>query len=568
MQGIKEFFQNMEKKTKRLLLIISCATILVVVIAIAALRAAENANYSTLFTDLNQEEAQEIVGLLQKDGVSYQYSDKDGTIRVLSAKVDEVRADLLSAGYPQSGFTYDMYINNAGLMTTESDKKQYTLYELQDRLGAQIRLFEGVKDAKVTIATAQEKVYALQDDSKSEASASVVVTMAAGEKLTKEKASAVKNLIARAIRGMNFTNVAVFDAATMTEVSDDSSESDYGNGQTMVELTALVENNIAANIRRVLEQLYENDKIAISVKGTLNMDRLIQENVVYSVPDQVEDEDRSGLLYYENTAQENSGSVQETTGGVAGADANADTPRYTYEAGEDGVIDSYSNNNATREWLFNTLTEQREVSPGVLENTTVSVVINTDNMSVPQESLVNLVANAAGISSDEADEKITIVRAMGDKVPDQSIIVSTEPTDPDDSKLPIKLPIIIAAVAAGVLLLLLIILLLLRRKRKKKKAEEEVEDLTVDPFDMTPTRQVQPSISDVVQQLDEEDSEMMRNEEILNLRMQRNLKLKQNIGEFVDQNPQVAAKLLQGWLRGEGAENGGKRGKQSGGATK
>ena len=33
--------------------------------------------------------------------------------------------------------------------------------------------------------------------------------------------------------------------------------------------------------------------------------------------------------------------------------------------------------------------------------------------------------------------------------------------------------------------------------------------------------------------------------------MQHSLKLKQNIGEFVDQNPQIAAKLVQSWLRGE-----------------
>ena len=69
----------------------------------------------------------------------------------------------LSAGYPKSGFTYDMYRDNAGIMTTESDKEKYTLYELQDRLGAQIRLFEGVRDAKVTIAEAGDQKYALDD---------------------------------------------------------------------------------------------------------------------------------------------------------------------------------------------------------------------------------------------------------------------------------------------------------------------------------------------------------------------------------------------------------------------
>ena len=33
------------------------------------------------------------------------------------------------------------------------------------------------------------------------------------------------------------------------------------------------------------------------------------------------------------------------------------------------------------------------------------------------------------------------------------------------------------------------------------------------------------------------------NEEILKLKMQRNIKLKQNIGEIVDQNPQIVAKI-------------------------
>ena len=58
----------------------------------------------------------------------------------------------------------------------------------------------------------------------------------------------------------------------------------------------------------------------------------------------------------------------------------------------------------------------------------------------------------------------------------------------------------------------------------------------------------------------DEDDEMENSEAVLNLRMQHSLKLKQNIGDFVDQNPQIAAKLIQGWLRGEGGdENGGNR---------
>lgn len=59
--------------------------------------------------------------------------------------------------------------------------------------------------------------------------------------------------------------------------------------------------------------------------------------------------------------------------------------------------------------------------------------------------------------------------------------------------------------------------------------------------------------------LAEMEDEFTKNEEILNLRMQRSLRLKQNIAEFVDQNPQIVAKLIQGWLNGEeGSEDGGR----------
>ena len=49
---------------------------------------------------------------------------------------------------------------------------------------------------------------------------------------------------------------------------------------------------------------------------------------------------------------------------------------------------------------------------------------------------------------------------------------------------------------------------------------------------------------------------MRQNEEILNLRMKHSMKLKQNIGEFVDENPQIAAKLIQNWLMGKEESHG------------
>lgn len=563
MQKLKEHWQNLSDKSRKMLMAIAGGTAAIAIIAVLVLKLGTNTDYSTLFTGLNQEEAQEVVALLQEEGVDYRFNDKDGAIRVPAVKADQTRAELLSKGYPKSGFTYDMYRNNAGLMTTESDKKQYTLYDLQDRLGAQIRLFEGVQDAKVTIAEAAEQKYALQDNTNTDASASVVVTMEAGQSLNDSKAAAIKNLIARSVRGLNFTNVAVFDADTMMEVGGSAAGEDaFGSAKDLTALTSLIENNISVNVRRVLEKLYGSGNVAVSVKGTLNMERLIQENTQYSTPEKINEQDKTGLLNREDTINENSAASDQGAGGVAGADANADTPRYTNQDNTQAIADSYSNSSATREWLYNSVKEQRQVDPGVLENATVGIVINTDDTTtVTNNQLINLVADSAGIPRDLANQSITIVRAPSQ----EAVPVITPPEQPQTKDDGLPLPIVIAMIAGGILMLLLLLLLLMEKRRRRRKADEYVDSpnmYAVEEEARAPETEAPPVNvlnTEAGLQMQAENAEMERNEEILNLRMQHSLKLKQNIGEFVDQNPQIAAKLVQSWLRGEVGDIAGNR---------
>ena len=563
MQRLKEHWQNLSDKSRKMLMAIAGGTAAIAIIAVLVLKLGTNTDYSTLFTGLNQEEAQEVVALLQEEGVDYRFNDKDGAIRVPAVKADQTRAELLSKGYPKSGFTYDMYRNNAGLMTTESDKKQYTLYDLQDRLGAQIRLFEGVQDAKVTIAEAAEQKYALQDNTNTDASASVVVTMEAGQSLNDSKAAAIKNLIARSVRGLNFTNVAVFDADTMMEVGGSAAGEDaFGSAKDLTALTSLIENNISVNVRRVLEKLYGPGNVAVSVKGTLNMERLIQENTQYSTPEKINEQDKTGLLNREDTVNENSAASDQGAGGVAGADANADTPRYTNQDNTQAIADSYSNSSATREWLYNSVKEQRQVDPGVLENATVGIVINTeDTATVTNNQLINLVADSAGIPRDLANQSITIVRAPSQ----EAVPVITPPEQPQTKDDGLPLPIVIAMIAGGILILLLLLLLLMEKRRRRRKADEYVDApnmYAVEEEARAPETEAPPVNvlnTEAGLQMQAENAEMERNEEILNLRMQHSLKLKQNIGEFVDQNPQIAAKLVQSWLRGEVGDIAGNR---------
>ena len=541
MQKLKEMWQNLSAKSKKLLGIIAGITVVVIAVAVFLLARGQKTEYQTLFSSLSQGEAQQIVSLLQEQNVPYLYDGKSGALKVPSESVDTLRAQLLSKGYPKSGFAYDMYIGNSGLMTTESDKKQYTLYDLQDRLGATIRLFDGVRDAKVTIAEGTDQTYAIEDENPVQASASVVVTMEEGQSLSEKNAEAIKNLIARSVKGMNFTNVSVFDAGTMEEVAADAGDSASGSGTSMAILTTTVENNIANNIKRVLGKIYGGENLAVSVKGTLNMAKLIQENTQYTVPEKTEATDKRGLLSNEEVAGENAGNSGENAAGVAGADANADTPRYTTQNGTATTTDNYSNSSATREWLYNVLKEQKEIAPGVLEDASVAIVINTDDNSIPESDLINLVADAAGIKRDEAADKITILRSLNKTAVQQTTEEKKPAEEPKTllNQFPLW-ALIGAAVSAFLLILILLILILRGRKKKKLKklAQEEMENAAALSVEQ-PTDEITP-----VEEVDEDELTAEG-------KMAHGMKLKKSIGEFTDQNPQVVAKLIQSWMREE-----------------
>jgi flagellar basal-body M-ring protein/flagellar hook-basal body protein fliF len=558
-QKFKETWKNLSEKTQKLLMVIVGVTLAIIIIAVLVLTLGKNGDYSVLFTGLSQEEAQEIANVLQDQDIDYKYNAADGTIRVPDAVVETTRGQLLASGYPKSGFAYDIYLDNTGLLTTESDKKQLTLYELQNRLGATIRAFDGVKDANVTIVEASERRYVLDDDSQQEASASVIITMKNGVALTGDKAQAVKNLIAHAVRGMDFTKVTVFDASTMLEVGADSG-GDSSTATDLMSLTSMVESNIAANVRNVLEKLYGVGNVAVSVKGTINMEKLIQESTQYSTPEKIDEQDKTGLLEQEDLTNEDSLAYTQEAGGVVGADANADPPRYTTEDEGEDETDSYTNSTASRRWLFNVLKEQRQVDPGILEDTSIGVIILTKDTSVDETELYRLVANSAGIDVTEANDKITIIRSEG------------TPTEQAPQQAPeglwtsitnqIPWPILVAIIAGILLVLLLLIFLLLRGRKKRSEAEAQEDD--IDAGDQLSAIDLGIDSNDLggdtlVAAQPDEDDDLAHSEEILNMRMQRSMRLKQNIAEFVEQNPQIAAKLVQSWLRGEEDLNGSKR---------
>lgn len=522
---IRETVGKINVKTRKLILIGASALIIFAVILAVMINHKE---YTVLYSGVNAEDASEIVTRLQESGVAYQYRE-NGDVLVDRKAADQVRAQLAQEGYPKSGFSYDLFIENAGGMTTDSDKQTYKLYELQNRIGATVGLFDGVQDAKVTIALGEQQRYVLQEDSRENgSSASVVVLMKNGGSPTKEQASAIQRLVAGSVAGMQMENVSVFDGNGMEITAmGDSGESGSGSGE---QIAQIVEGQITAKVMNLLGAIYGTDNVRVSVKCKLDMEELIRETLTYSTPDKIDETDKTGIISSETVSEETSDGITGT-GGVAGAETNADVTQYAGTTGGAGSS-SYYSSGATREYVINQVKEQGQVPAGALEDLTISAAINgSDFGELNQNQLKSLIGNAAGILPENQNDKITVVSTP---------FFRSEGSSPDTGRLlegileELSKEPLLVLIGAGVLFLLFLLLFVfffIRRKRKKKKRV------------MQGSREVEVVIPEHNPEIDKIQNEKARG-------------LREDVRDFTEQNPEISAQLLKSWLSG-GGQNGG-----------
>lgn len=514
---VTEFFGKLSKKARILILAGAVAVIAIAVITAVVLN---QKSYTVLFSGVTEEEATQIVGKLQESGVEYQYKG-DGTIMVDEAVADQTRADLAYEGYPKSGFTYDVFTENAGGMTTDTEKQTYKLYELQNRIGSTICLFDGVKDAKVTIALKEEKKYALEDSSENaeKSSASVVVTMEDGGSPSEKQAAAIQRLVAKSVPEMQMENVAVFDGNGI-DVSVDK-DGNSTSGDTGEEIAQIIEDQITRKVVNVLGPIYGSENLRVSAKGKVNMERVVRETTTYETPEKIDDEDKTGIVSQESNSLEQSNDGG-TVGGVAGAETNADIPQYPNTADDTGS--SYRSQNQVREYLVNQIKEQGELDPGVLEDLTVAVSVNGNTLgNLTEAEARSLIANATGIAQADQNNKITIVAAP--------FYQEEEPAEETMEVIKRYLPLILGGLALLLLIALAVILLLRRRRRRL-----EEEALLEDEADFMPIR--------------EEESWTPPNPELLNLKSEKTRELRESVREFADDNPEISAQMIKSWLNG------------------
>lgn len=518
--GVKRRWQAAAKKTKLLLGGVLLAA--VVVVAVIALVLA-NRPYTTLFSGLSQSDLTAIVTYFSENNITDYRVDEDA-ILVPESQKENLMAQVLVAGYPSSGYDYGTYLSNVGSLTTESERNQLVLYDLQDYMAAVICKMDGVEAADVLLTPGEDHTYVLDSGNQLDASAFVQVTMQDGKTLTDGQVEAIRNLVSHGLQGLNVENVAISDAYG----NNYSADEDFGDVQDASALKLKLEeqynNLIRTRVMQVLLPLYGEDNVRVSVNTVVDLDRSYTDSTDYALEPWAEGKD-DGIIGTQIWDDSIVRGDEATTGGTVGTESNADLNTYVNEQAQPNGDESVISTSGQTDRLVDTTKQQVEHIAGYISDVMVSVTINQNAAGDTNvNDLYTHVGRAAGITSADQRDKISIL--VSPFYQEGASILPEE-------GLPMWMLYAAIGGAALFLLLLIIILLVHRHRVRKERAAQALAQAE----GITPAAEQQAAAA-AAQQAN-----------IMELQTERSMELRQDIRKFAEENPEIAAQMVKNWLR-------------------
>ena len=511
----KERWQAASKKVK-LLAGMGLLAVIAVVVIVAVV--ATNRPYTALFTGLKQTDLSAIVTYFSDNGIT-DYRVEDDAILVPENRKAALMAQVLVAGYPSSGYDYGTYLNNVGSLTTESERNQLVLYDLQDYMSAVICNMDGVEAADVLLSPGEDHTYVLDTGNQVDATAYVQVTMQDGKLLTDGQVQAIRNLVSHGLQGLNVENVEISDAYGNNYTLDDEFTDVQDASALKLQLEEKYNNLIRTRVMQVLVPLYGEENVQVGVNTVVNLDRTYTDSTDYTLEDWAEDES-DGIIGTQIWDSSIVRGDEETVGGVVGTQSNADLNTYVEQQAQPDGTESVISTSGQTDRLVDTTNQQVEHLAGYIADVMVSVTINEDAVVTTEDaSLYDHVGRAAGIAAADQRDKISILIAP---------FYQEGITAPDS---PLQMWMLYAAIggAALFLLLLIIILLVHRRNAKKRRLAEQEEAAAAAAL---AAQQVVPVQTD-----------------IMDLQTEKSMELRQDIRKFAEDNPEIAAQMVKNWLR-------------------
>jgi len=360
-----------------------------------------------LYQQLSPEEASKITEKISEKSIVYELRNGGTTIYVPKENVYQLRLDMAKDGLPEGQQGGYKIFDNEKIGVSPFVQNVNLQRALQEELAKSIQMINGVEHTRVHIVAPEQTLFTPDSGN---TTASVVLRLKPGYKVSALNIAAITNLVSGSVEGLTSDNVTVIDSQgrLLSSKSDNTIASGAG---TVQEYRERVEQNLSNKVEEMLNTVLGPGRATIRVSAVIDM------NSISTVTEKLEpkgvatkEEITSGSETEPSAASESG----QTT--VAGSEKKDETIITEYEVGK--------------------TVKQEVVLPGKIKSLSVAAFVDlspadandaastgTSAMIMQVAEVEEVIRNALGLKESDALKVVNVkfhrpaVESMIDEVP-------------------------------------------------------------------------------------------------------------------------------------------------------
>ncbi len=270
---------------------------------------AKSTDYQLLYGNLAESDAGTMVEWLKGQKIPFQLSNNGQNILIPAKSVYETRLSLASAGLPQGGGVgFEIFDKQSFALTDFVQKVNYSR-ALQGELSRTIASLGPVVTARVHLALPEKRLF---KDQQKQATASVILKLAPGKRLSESQIEGIVHLVSNSIEGLSPEQVTIIDQ-NGNVLSRIGGKSLGGNlSPDMLEYQMQVEQRMEGRAQALLDKSLGAKNAMVRVAAILDFAQKEKTEETFDPEEPV--------IRSEQLSEEKSGS--EISGGVPGVQSN------------------------------------------------------------------------------------------------------------------------------------------------------------------------------------------------------------------------------------------------------
>ncbi len=533
---MNNFIQNIKNLSPGRLASIAAVAIFLISFFVYLATKLNTGDYAILYTDLEMEDAKQIVQHLETANIKYRLTKNGTEILVPQEDVNKMRIDTADLAMASKGSNvgYEIFDHTDALGSTNFVQNVNLIRALEGELARTIRSVDHIKSARVHLVLPKREMFSREEQVPT---ASVVIKTDGGQ-LSLENIRSIQQLVAAAVPKLDVKNVSIVDNAgnLLTNNFEDEEAVKLASNEA---LRLDQERKMSQQVQNLLEKSIGEGKVRAQVNLEMDFDEIITNEEIYD-PD-------SQVVRSQATVTDNSTSNEmEQPVSVAQNIPNGDMV-----ASESGSINHKSRTEETINYEISKIVRNKVKNSGTIKRLGVAVIVdgiyerNSDGKLVyrertseEMEQIRSLVKSAVGFDAERGDMVEVANMQFASNQPEIELVEETLIMGFTKEEL-MRIAEGIGVAIVAILVILLVIRPLINNAFESNtnggesrllgdNAEED--NLLLSNF------------------LNEEDSEI---EELINMnKIDGRIKVSslKKINDIVEKNPDAAVNIIRGWL--------------------